>query len=141
RPGGDVPTAHDFTEEAGLDKPLARYAREFGRADRCPSLCLQLLEGLKRVSQFLCRKRHAVRVPHFAYEVASFFAFGAASNFAFSVQVALVEGWTAKDYVAELGKTFAASATYGEKSEICAYCVTIAYPGVRKVDIAPLVLD
>lgn len=47
------------------------------------------------------------------------------------MQVAPVEGWTAKAYVAELGKTFAASATYGEKSEICAYCVTITYPGVR----------
>jgi hypothetical protein len=57
------------------------------------------------------------------------------------VQVAPVEGWTAKDYVAELGKTFAASATYGEKAKTWDYCVTITYPGVRKVDIAPLVLD
>lgn len=50
-----------------------------------------------------------------------------------------VEGWTAKDYVAELGKVFAASSTYGEKTKTWDYCVTITYPGERKVDIAPLV--
>jgi hypothetical protein len=57
------------------------------------------------------------------------------------VMVAPVEGWSAKDYVAELGKTFAASPTYGEKARTWDYCVTVTYPGERKVDIAPLVLD
>lgn len=56
------------------------------------------------------------------------------------VMVDPVEGWTAKDYVAELGKVFAASTTYGQKTKTWDYCVTITYPNERKVDIAPCVV-
>lgn len=57
------------------------------------------------------------------------------------VMVDSVEGWTAKDYVQSLGRAFAASATYGDKTKTCDYCVTITYAGERKVDIAPCVKD
>lgn len=50
-----------------------------------------------------------------------------------------VDGWSAKDYVAKLGKAFADSSVYGSKAKTWDYCVTITYPGERKVDIAPLV--
>lgn len=57
------------------------------------------------------------------------------------VMVDPVEGWTAKDYVQSLGKAFASSATYGDKTKTWDYCVTITYAGERKVDIAPCVND
>ncbi len=57
------------------------------------------------------------------------------------VMVDPVEGWTAKKYVAELGKVFQNSATYEDKSKVWDYCVTIKYQGERKVDIAPCVLN
>ena len=50
-----------------------------------------------------------------------------------------VDDWSAKDYVAKLGKAFADSSVYGSKAKTWDYCVTITYPGERKVDIAPLV--
>ncbi|MBV1834471.1 SMODS domain-containing nucleotidyltransferase [Novacetimonas pomaceti] len=57
------------------------------------------------------------------------------------VMVDPVAGWTAKDYVTELGKVFANSATYGEKTKVWDYCVTITYQGERKVDVAPCVVS
>jgi hypothetical protein len=49
-----------------------------------------------------------------------------------------VDGWSAKDYVAKLGKAFADSSVYGSKAKL-GLCVCITYPGERKVDAAPLV--
>ncbi|MBO1326381.1 hypothetical protein K2X14_16350 [Acetobacter sp. TBRC 12305] len=57
------------------------------------------------------------------------------------VMVDPVEGWTAKDYIVALGEVFSDSATYGEKTKIWDYCVTITYQGERKVDIAPCVVS
>jgi hypothetical protein len=51
-----------------------------------------------------------------------------------------VDGWSAADYVAKLGKAFADSKTYGDKVKTWNYCVTITYAGERKVDIAPCVV-
>lgn len=52
-----------------------------------------------------------------------------------------VEGWSAKDYVVKLGKVFSDSTTYGDKTKTWDYCVTVTYPGERKVDIAPCVVS
>lgn len=57
------------------------------------------------------------------------------------VMVDPVDGWTAKDYVKELGKVFEASPTYCEMTKTWDYCVTITYANERKVDIAPCVVD
>lgn len=57
------------------------------------------------------------------------------------VMVDPVDGWSAKDYVSELGRVFANSSTYGEKTKTWDYCVTITYQGERKVDIAPCVVS
>ncbi|WP_066722577.1 SMODS domain-containing nucleotidyltransferase [Sphingomonas pituitosa] len=57
------------------------------------------------------------------------------------VMVDPVDGWTAKDYVKELGKVFKASATYGDMTKTWDYCVTITYANERKIDIAPCIVD
>ncbi|HEX8554669.1 MAG TPA: nucleotidyltransferase [Sphingomonas sp.] len=57
------------------------------------------------------------------------------------VMVDPVDGWTAKDYVKELGKIFKASATYGGMTKMWDYCVTITYAKEHKVDIAPCVYE
>ncbi len=51
-----------------------------------------------------------------------------------------VEGWTAADYVEELGRVFAASGTYADKTKVWDYCVTITYAGDRRIDLAPCVV-
>lgn len=43
------------------------------------------------------------------------------------VMVDPVEGWAAADYVEELGRVFAASGTYAEKTKVWDYCVTVTY--------------
>ena len=50
-----------------------------------------------------------------------------------------VEGWTACEYVAKLGKIFSDSPTYKEKTKVYDFCVTIVYAGDKRIDIAPLV--
>lgn len=57
------------------------------------------------------------------------------------IMVDPVEGWTAKDYVKKLGKLFKDSATYGEKTKVWDYCVTIPYAKEHKVDVAPCVAN
>ena len=52
-----------------------------------------------------------------------------------------VEGWSASDYVSKLGEIFSEDSTYGDKTKVWDYCVTIKYANERKVDIAPCVLD
>jgi hypothetical protein len=47
------------------------------------------------------------------------------------VMVDPVEGWTAADYVEELGRVFAGSGTYADKTKVWDYCVTITYAGRR----------
>ena len=56
------------------------------------------------------------------------------------VMVDPVEGWTAADYVEELGRVFAASGTYADKTKVWDYCVTITYAGDRRIDLAPCVV-
>ncbi|MGO7072194.1 cyclic GMP-AMP synthase DncV-like nucleotidyltransferase [Rhizobium johnstonii] len=51
------------------------------------------------------------------------------------------DGWAASDYVDYLYNVFAASRVYRDKVTRYDYCVTIEYAGVRKVDIAPCVID
>jgi Second Messenger Oligonucleotide or Dinucleotide Synthetase domain/Adenylyl/Guanylyl and SMODS C-terminal sensor domain len=56
------------------------------------------------------------------------------------VMVDPVDGWTAADYVEELGRIFAGSATYGDKTKTWDYCVTVTYAGDRNIDLAPCVV-
>jgi hypothetical protein len=56
------------------------------------------------------------------------------------VMIDPVEGWTAADYVEELGRIFSASSTYADKTKIWDYCVTITYAGDRRIDLAPCVV-
>ncbi len=50
-----------------------------------------------------------------------------------------VDGWSASDYIANLGKVFSQSATYKDKTKVHDFCVTIVYAGDKRIDIAPLV--
>jgi hypothetical protein len=52
-----------------------------------------------------------------------------------------VDGWDAKKYIDELHRVFAGLKTYKDKLVRYSHCVTIAYAGERKVDIAPCVVD
>ncbi|MBI1328396.1 MAG: nucleotidyltransferase [Alphaproteobacteria bacterium] len=52
-----------------------------------------------------------------------------------------VDGWTASDYVRQLGKIFSDSLTYKDKVKTWDCCVTISYAGDRKIDIAPCVKE
>jgi hypothetical protein len=56
------------------------------------------------------------------------------------VSVDPVEAWTAAEYVESLGRAFADSKTYADKTKTYDYCVTITYAGDRKVDLAPCVV-
>lgn len=51
-----------------------------------------------------------------------------------------VEDWTAAEYVESLGRAFASSKTYADKTKTYDYCVTITYAGDRKVDLTPCVV-
>jgi hypothetical protein len=51
-----------------------------------------------------------------------------------------VDGWTAAEYVENLGRAFSSSKTYEDKTKTCDYCVTITYAGDRRIDLAPCVV-
>lgn len=57
------------------------------------------------------------------------------------VKVHGVDGWSAAQYVKELGRIFRDSGRYGDKTVVYDYCVTITYADDCKIDIAPLVMD
>jgi hypothetical protein len=57
------------------------------------------------------------------------------------VRVRAVDGWSAAQYVKELGRIFRDSGRYGDKTVVYDYCVTITYADDCKIDIAPLVMD
>ncbi|RVP86057.1 SMODS domain-containing nucleotidyltransferase, partial [Sinorhizobium meliloti] len=57
------------------------------------------------------------------------------------VKVCAVDGWSAAQYVKELGRLFLDSGRYGDKTVVYDYCVTITYADDCKIDIAPLVMD
>lgn len=57
------------------------------------------------------------------------------------VMIAPVEGWDADTYLTSLYSVFAASGLYKDKVKLYSHCVTIEYAGVRKIDIAPCVVD
>jgi hypothetical protein len=52
-----------------------------------------------------------------------------------------VDGWSAAQYVKELGRIFLESGRYADKTVIYDYCVTVTYTDDCKIDIAPLVMD
>lgn len=57
------------------------------------------------------------------------------------VKVHAVDGWSAAQYVKELGRAFLDSNRYGDKTVVYDYCVTITYADECKIDIAPLVMN
>lgn len=57
------------------------------------------------------------------------------------VMVRRKDGWSAADYVNELGRVFKASDRYADKTKIWDYCITITYAGYQQVDIAPCVVN
>ncbi|MFT4080825.1 SMODS domain-containing nucleotidyltransferase [Rhodomicrobium sp.] len=57
------------------------------------------------------------------------------------VKVHPIVGWSAAQYVRELGRAFLDSNRYGDKTVVYDYCVTITYADDCKIDIAPLVMD
>lgn len=57
------------------------------------------------------------------------------------VRVRPVDGWSAAQYVKELGRVFRESSRYSDKTVVYDYCVTITYADDCKIDIAPLVMD
>lgn len=57
------------------------------------------------------------------------------------VKVRPVDGWSAAQYVKDLGRVFLESGRYGDKTIVYDYCVTITYADDCKIDIAPLVMD
>ncbi|MCY1707534.1 SMODS domain-containing nucleotidyltransferase [Pannonibacter sp. SL95] len=57
------------------------------------------------------------------------------------VRVLPVDGWSAAQYVRDLGRVFLDSGRYGDKTVVYDYCVTITYADDCKIDIAPLVMD
>ncbi|TWI70514.1 hypothetical protein IQ16_03687 [Bradyrhizobium huanghuaihaiense] len=56
------------------------------------------------------------------------------------VMVDPADGWTAAEYVENLGRVFSGSKTYEDKTKTWNYCVTITYAGDRKIDLAPCVV-
>jgi len=52
-----------------------------------------------------------------------------------------VSGWSAADYIKELGKIFLGSDLYRAKTRVWDYCITITYSGDRKIDISPCVFE
>lgn len=57
------------------------------------------------------------------------------------VRVRPVDGWSAAQYVKELGRVFRESSRYSDKTVVYDCCVTITYADDCKIDIAPLVMD
>lgn len=57
------------------------------------------------------------------------------------IMVDPVDGWSAADYVQNLGAKFRESGTYKDQTKVWDYCVTVTYAGDRKVDLAPCVVD
>lgn len=57
------------------------------------------------------------------------------------VKVKHVDGWSAAQYVKELGRVFRESKRYGDMTVVYDFCVTITYADDCKIDIAPLVVD
>ncbi|WP_313077614.1 SMODS domain-containing nucleotidyltransferase [Agrobacterium pusense] len=57
------------------------------------------------------------------------------------VRVRPVDGWSAAQYVKDLGRVFLESGRYTDKTVVYDYCVTITYADDCKIDIAPLVMD
>ncbi|RWX58587.1 nucleotidyltransferase, partial [Mesorhizobium sp. M4B.F.Ca.ET.089.01.1.1] len=57
------------------------------------------------------------------------------------VRVRPVDGWSAAQYVKDLGRVFLESGRYADKTVVYDYCVTITYADDCKIDIAPLVMD
>lgn len=57
------------------------------------------------------------------------------------VKVRAVDGWSAAQYVKELGRVFLESGRYADKTVVYDYCVTVTYADECKVDIAPLIMD
>ncbi|WP_137387890.1 SMODS domain-containing nucleotidyltransferase [Rhodoligotrophos defluvii] len=57
------------------------------------------------------------------------------------VRIRSVDGWSAAQYVKELGRVFLESGRYSDKTVVYDYCVTITYADDCKIDIAPLVMD
>lgn len=57
------------------------------------------------------------------------------------VMVEHVDGWDARQYLTSLRAVFAASGIYEDKVTRYSHCVTIEYAGVRRIDVAPCVVD
>jgi len=57
------------------------------------------------------------------------------------VKVRPVDGWSAAQYVKELGRVFRESSRYKHKVQVYDFCVTITYADECKIDIAPLVMN
>ncbi|MBU4163166.1 MAG: nucleotidyltransferase [Alphaproteobacteria bacterium] len=57
------------------------------------------------------------------------------------IRVRSVDGWSAAQYVKDLGRVFLESGRYSDKTVIHDYCVTITYADDCKIDLAPLVMD
>lgn len=57
------------------------------------------------------------------------------------VRIHPVDGWSAAQYVKELGRVFLESGRYSDKTAVYDYCVTVTYADDCKIDIAPLVTD
>ncbi|MDX0679973.1 nucleotidyltransferase [Sinorhizobium medicae] len=57
------------------------------------------------------------------------------------VRVRPVDGWSAAQYVKDLGRVFLESGRYADKTVVYDYCVTITYADDCKIDIAPLVME
>lgn len=52
-----------------------------------------------------------------------------------------VDGWTAADYVNKIYELFKDHILYKEKCNAHDYCVTVTYAGLRKIDLAPCVVE
>ena len=52
-----------------------------------------------------------------------------------------VIGWTARQYIDELFKVLSSHGTYADKVRRWDHCVTITYANVRKVDLAPCIMN
>lgn len=57
------------------------------------------------------------------------------------VKVKNVDGWSAAQYIKEIGRVFRESKRYGDMTVVYDFCVTITYADDCKIDIAPLVTD
>ncbi len=57
------------------------------------------------------------------------------------VKVYPVDGWSAAQYIKELGRVFRESARYSDKVTVYEYCITVTYADECKIDIAPLITD